>query len=54
MVAAVLLGDADLSLGIQVLLKCGNKVRVLLSGPTTMHLLACLLIGQIPQKRQSS
>lgn len=28
MVAAKLLGDADPSLGIQDLLKCGNKVRV--------------------------
>lgn len=51
---AELLGDADLSLGIQDRLKCGNKVRVLLSGLATLRLMTSPLIGQIPQRKSSS
>lgn len=46
MTGAVLLGDADLSLGIQDQLKCGNKVRVLLAGPGPLSLMVSLLIDQ--------
>ena len=35
-------------------LKCGNKVRVLLSGPATLLLMARLLIDQIPWSRKRS
>lgn len=51
---AALPGDADLSLGIQDQLKCGNKVRVLLSGPAASLLMASLLNDLIPQSRKRS
>ena len=51
---AALPGDADLSLGIQDQLKCGNKVRVLLSGPAGLLLMASLLNDLIPWSRRRS
>lgn len=48
----VLLGDTDLSLGIQDQLKCGNKVRVLPAGPAPMPLLmVSLRIDQTSEQK---
>lgn len=41
---AVLLGDADLSLGIQDQLKCWEQMRVLLAGLATLPLIVSLPI----------
>lgn len=48
MMGAVLFRDAGPSLGMRDQCKCGNKVRVLLSGPPTLLVMAHLLIYQIP------
>lgn len=51
MMGAVLFRDAGPSLGMQDQCKRGNKVRVLLSGPATLLVMA---IYQIPHSRKRS
>lgn len=51
MTGVVLLGDTDLSLGIQDQLKCGNKVRVLPAGPAPLPLVVSLCIDQTSEQK---
>lgn len=51
MTGVVLLGDTDLSLGIQDQLKCGNKVRVLPAGPAPLPLVVSLRIDRTSEQK---